>query len=181
MKPVVINFVSKENFLKKTIFPALFALFLIAVVFTGFNTYNYIINKNQIAFYEKRIKNTKLLAEKKINAQKKEKLTSQEIEKIQKDLAYLKAIKDKKSFPLISVLNIIERAKQEETDINEVKFSDNFSIVTIKGKSDSPEAVSTFLIALDRAERFMVEITREEINEKKEIFFDITARGRPDL
>ena len=79
-------------------------------------------------------------------------------------------------FSLPEVLTEIERIKPDKIDIKELIFSDNLTVVMIRGESNHAGSVSKFIIGMDRSKQFNIELSREEIDENKRIIFELTAR-----
>ena len=176
MKPVTINLVVKKNIWGKVSL-GLVAIFVFATLgITLVTIYDYYANTKVIKTYESRLKEiNRRSAQKKIASP--EMITDKkEHEKTKEDLNYLSTIIKKNMFPLPIVLTEIERVKPDKIDINELIFSDNFKIVTIKGESKNVDSVSRFIINLDRSNHLSIELSREEIKEDKRIIFELTAR-----
>lgn len=78
-------------------------------------------------------------------------------------------------FPISRFLEVLERTRPENVDIDAITFSQDLKALTLKGISESAVAVSRFLLELDRSDVFNVQIKSGEINEDKKIVFEIFA------
>ncbi|MCP4670876.1 MAG: hypothetical protein GY857_06185 [Desulfobacula sp.] len=176
MKPVKINLVVKKNIWGK-ISLGLAALFVFTTCgFTIVNIYDYYANTNIIKTYETRLKTINKRAEqKRVNDQKRVSMTKED-KHDREDLNFLKAAIEKNMFPLTEMLSQIEKIKPEKLDINELSIIDNFNTIVIKGASNQETQISNFLMEMDRSKYFVIELSKEEINEENRIFFELTAK-----
>ncbi len=176
MKPVKINLAVRTNIWGK-ISLGLAAVFVFTTCgFTMVNIYDYYANTNIIQTYEARLKKiNKRAGQKRVHDKKRLSVTKEDTNHRQ-DVNYLKAVIEKNMFPLIEVLSQIEKVKPEKIDINELLFNENLNTIVIKGASNQVTQVSKFLMEMDRSKYFVIELSKEEINEDKRIIFELTAK-----
>jgi hypothetical protein len=176
MKAVKINLAERKNIPEKLYLGLAALIVFITCGFTMVNSYDYYANTDVIKTYETRLeKINKRSEQKKVKAQKRVN-ASKEDEKIKQDFNYLKAIVTKNMFPLTEVLTQIEKVKLDKIDINELIFSDNLKSVMIKGASSQVSVVSKFLMEMNRSKYFVIELSKEEIDNNKRIMFELTAK-----
>ena len=179
MKSVQLNLVTKTTLLKEVMLPLIFVLLLTSLGMTGFNLVSWLNNNNDIRLYEDRLENLKKRRGKPLKIEKNTNLKKEKIEAVQKDMNFLKTIIAGDMFPVSGILEVIEKSRPDNVEIEEINFSQDFTAVILKGSCESPKDVSSFIITLDRSESFNVQITRGEINKVKEIVFEIFAeRGK---
>ncbi len=176
MKPVAINLVLKRNIQGKFFLGLLLIIVFTTIGITIVSMVDYTANIKVIKTYELRVKEINQRAERKRAVGQKKVTNQKEYQKIKQDLNYLSGILKKNMFSLPKVLTEIERIKPDKIDINELIFSDNLTVVMIRGESNHAGSVSKFIIGMDRSKQFNIELSREEIDENKRIIFELTAR-----
>ena len=179
MKPVNINLVNKPNVWKKIFLVLAALLCFVAIGFTTINIYNYYANKKVMLAYQTRFEKVSKQSRQNRSIEEKTKvLTKDDEKKNQQELHYLKGIITKNMFPLVEVLTQIEILKPDQIDINSLLFSKNLKTVVIKGESNNISQVSLFLKKMNTSRDFVIELSKEEINEDKRIIFELIARWR---
>ncbi len=173
MKPLHLNLSAKKEFQGNFVF-ALVVLFMVtSLVLTLGNTYEYMENNKIIEEYQNRIKELKAKKKKRIVLSQKMAPDKKEFERLQQDFLYFNGIIKKNLFSLPLFLSEIEKVKPEKIDINEVAFSENLQVVTLKGKSDFVDTVSQFLMVLDRSPLFDIKLLKQEIHGPRQIAFEL--------
>lgn len=176
MKPLTINLVIKKN-IREKVFPTIAVIFAIAALgATLTNTYDYYATTKVINVYELRIEQINMRFNQKQKMAQNKVVDKKESNKIKQDFNYLGSIIKKNMFSLPGMLTQIEKAKPDKIDINKLIFSENFKVVKIRGESSHAGSVSKFIAGMDKSEHFNVELSNEEINEDKRIFFELNVR-----
>jgi hypothetical protein len=167
LKPITINLIVKKDIRERLSLSLVAVLAVLSLGLTLVNLYDYSENIKVIKTYESRIKEISRFSE-------ENKIPGQEREASIKDFDYLSALIQKHLFSLPMVLTEIENAKQDKIHILSLVFLDDLLGVSIKGESDHMDAVSKFILDMDRS--FDIEMSRQEINENKKIVFELIAR-----
>lgn len=178
MKPVTINLVHKKD-IKGKVFLGFVVMFVLSTfIISAVNLIDYFENTKVIKIYESRIQKINKRSIQKKAAQKSQ-FDKKDQAKFIEELNFLNAIIKKNLFPLSEVLTELERIKPDKIDINGLKFTENHYVLKILGESNHVSSVSDFLIAMEKSSRFIVEISKEEINEDKRIIFELIAKWKP--
>jgi len=176
MKPLYINLAAMKNIQGKIVFAFVLIVIAVATGLTLGSTYEYMANKKVIKVYQNRFQELNRKEKYKKSDSKKKVPDQKELEIVRKNFVYLEGIIKKNMFSLPLLLTEIEKIKPEQLNINEIVFSENLQVVTLKGQSNFVNRISQFLIALDRSPLFRVELSKEEINGQQQIAFELILK-----
>ncbi len=168
MKPIIINLSLYINIIRKTLLVAAVILVSTALGLTAVTTYDYVANQNLIREYQSRIGKLKKQAKNK------------EQKRLTEELEFLIPVIEKDLFPLPKLLTEIEKIKPAKINIHELIFSESMKTVTIKGESSYVESISTFLIGMEKSNRFSVKLIRQVIKKDWSIIFEVKAEWEED-
>lgn len=181
MKPLRINLAVKRKIKGRLLFLFIVLLAVTTGALSLANVYDYYSNTKVIKTYRDRLAVLNRKADQKRAAAQqniiKDKSTDSETKKQRN---YMTAVIKKNLFPLSAILSELEKLKQEQVDINEISFADNLQKIIIKGASENAMQASRFIVEMDRSEIFKIALTKEEIDQKKRIIFELTAEFNPE-
>jgi hypothetical protein len=174
MKPLNINLAAPKKIPKEVLLGFMVILVFAAATLSSVTVHEYMANNKVIKTSQDWIKESNKRRELKEIAARKVVPDPKALEEIKTDFLYLDGILKKTNFSLPLVLSEIEKIKIDQVVINEVAFTENLRVVTLKGQSNFVMAVSDFLASLDKSRRFKVELSKEEINGQRQISFELT-------
>ncbi len=180
MNPISINLVAKKNVW------GTFVLFLFAGIvsitfgITCVTAYDYFANKRVVKEYETRLDVLKRQVKiKKEIIQKRPLVNESQLKKQDAYLDFIVPIIEKKIFSIPAVLSEIEKKKPNKITINTLVFSKDNKTVIIEGESKYISAISDFIINMKQSDQFDVDLTNEEFDTDKTVFFELTALWKP--
>jgi len=176
MKPVNINLTATRGIRNRRVKALVAVLVVAACAVTVLNVYDYIANSRVIDTYEMRMAQISARA----RENRMPKTPDTDSAKRAETLAFFSPIVKKAVFPLPQILTELERIKPETLDIDAVVFAQNLDTVRISGRSHDVDAVSRFIVDLDRSPVFTVHLSRQEILENRQIAFELTLMQAGD-
>lgn len=174
MRPMQLNLRSEEPLLKSLLLPVAVVVMLACLCLAAYTINLYVLHQREIGVYEQKISSARNRSTDRPLQEKAGVMDAARKEGIGHDLQFLKGLLAKKMIPVSEILDVIEIRRPDKVVIDKVEFSRDFRQIIVMGKSALPEAVSTFLLALDDTAGFTVGINRGELDEMKNFIFEIT-------
>ena len=178
MKPVELNFQTRQTLVTRLMGPAMILLLLLAGTLTLLNTSTFFSNRSYIDILTNQIEQKKQTTGKRSDGSISKPYTPRQLERLQSDFQSLMRILEKDMFPLSQLLDVVETAIPKNIIINELTLSKGASSLLLKGESPDADSVAIFLNALKRSRRFSIDFNRGAVTGGKGFSFEIIAHWK---
>ncbi|SMC50044.1 hypothetical protein SAMN02746065_10365 [Desulfocicer vacuolatum DSM 3385] len=180
MKPVELNFQTRQPLVDRFFWGTMIFLVLLAGTLTLMNTTVFFSNEAYLDILKKQIEQKKMTSEKKTDFPPLKQYTPRQIESLKSEFQYLKNLLKKDMFPLSQFLDAIEMAIPKSIIINELALNKGDSSLLLKGESPDAASVAAFLNGLKASRKFSIDFNKGSVVGGSGFSFEIIAHWKWD-